>query len=116
MRLCPPTPVPAVAEPSVRVFEQPKQRGMRFRYKCEGRSAGSIPGENSSDNNRTFPSLEVGASPLTSASADPAPDLQATFSSPADHELQWEGEGQSSPGDQERTVSAASARPGRQRL
>ncbi|XP_072437091.1 proto-oncogene c-Rel isoform X3 [Chiloscyllium punctatum] len=46
-------------EPSVEIVEQPKQRGMRFRYKCEGRSAGSIPGENSTDNNRTYPSIQV---------------------------------------------------------
>ncbi|KAF7219796.1 proto-oncogene c-Rel [Nothobranchius furzeri] len=48
-----------MAEPAVRIFEQPKQRGMRFRYKCEGRSAGSIPGEKSSDNNRTYPSVQI---------------------------------------------------------
>ncbi|KAM6916254.1 LOW QUALITY PROTEIN: proto-oncogene c-Rel [Xenentodon cancila] len=48
-----------LAEPAVQIFEQPKQRGMRFRYKCEGRSAGSIPGEKSSDNNRTYPSLQI---------------------------------------------------------
>ncbi|KAG7999895.1 Proto-oncogene c-Rel [Nibea albiflora] len=48
-----------VAEPEIQIFEQPKQRGMRFRYKCEGRSAGSIPGEKSSDNNRTYPSLQI---------------------------------------------------------
>ncbi|XP_028323924.1 proto-oncogene c-Rel isoform X2 [Gouania willdenowi] len=47
------------AEPSVQIFEQPKQRGMRFRYKVEGRSAGSIPGEKSSDNNRSYPSLQI---------------------------------------------------------
>ncbi|XP_038593630.1 proto-oncogene c-Rel [Micropterus salmoides] len=46
-------------EPEIQIFEQPKQRGMRFRYKCEGRSAGSIPGEKSSDNNRTYPSLQI---------------------------------------------------------
>ncbi|XP_011601146.2 proto-oncogene c-Rel-like [Takifugu rubripes] len=46
-------------QPEIQIFEQPKQRGMRFRYKCEGRSAGSIPGENSSDNNRTYPSLQI---------------------------------------------------------
>uniref|UniRef100_A0A4W4GHW7 RHD domain-containing protein n=1 Tax=Electrophorus electricus TaxID=8005 RepID=A0A4W4GHW7_ELEEL len=45
--------------PCVQIFEQPKQRGMRFRYKCEGRSAGSIPGERSSDNNRTYPSIQI---------------------------------------------------------
>ncbi|XP_062256948.1 proto-oncogene c-Rel [Platichthys flesus] len=48
-----------MAEPAVQIFEQPRQRGMRFRYKCEGRSAGSIPGENCSDNNRTYPSLQI---------------------------------------------------------
>uniref|UniRef100_A0A8D0L5T2 REL proto-oncogene, NF-kB subunit n=1 Tax=Sphenodon punctatus TaxID=8508 RepID=A0A8D0L5T2_SPHPU len=46
-------------EPYVEIFEQPRQRGMRFRYKCEGRSAGSIPGEHSTDNNRTFPSIQI---------------------------------------------------------
>ncbi|XP_048456939.1 proto-oncogene c-Rel-like [Rhincodon typus] len=46
-------------EPYVEIVEQPKQRGMRFRYKCEGRSAGSIPGEHSTDNNRTYPSIQV---------------------------------------------------------
>ncbi|XP_028278604.1 proto-oncogene c-Rel isoform X2 [Parambassis ranga] len=48
-----------VAQPEIQIFEQPKQRGMRFRYKCEGRSAGSIPGEKSSDNNRTYPSVQI---------------------------------------------------------
>ncbi|XP_015218337.1 proto-oncogene c-Rel isoform X3 [Lepisosteus oculatus] len=32
---------------------------MRFRYKCEGRSAGSIPGERSTDNNRSYPSIQI---------------------------------------------------------
>ncbi|XP_067278343.1 proto-oncogene c-Rel [Pseudorasbora parva] len=48
-----------MGEPCAQIFEQPKQRGMRFRYKCEGRSAGSIPGERSSDNNRTYPSIQI---------------------------------------------------------
>uniref|UniRef100_A0A8C0GL33 REL proto-onco, NF-kB subunit n=1 Tax=Chelonoidis abingdonii TaxID=106734 RepID=A0A8C0GL33_CHEAB len=46
-------------EPCVEIFEQPRQRGMRFRYKCEGRSAGSIPGECSTDSNKTYPTVEV---------------------------------------------------------
>ncbi|XP_051868609.1 proto-oncogene c-Rel-like [Pristis pectinata] len=50
---------PLQGEPYVEIVEQPKQRGMRFRYKCEGRSAGSIPGEHSMDNNRTYPSIRV---------------------------------------------------------
>ncbi|XP_072565642.1 proto-oncogene c-Rel isoform X2 [Paramormyrops kingsleyae] len=48
-----------VGEPHVQIFEEPKQRGMRFRYKCEGRSAGSIPGERSTDSNRTYPSIQI---------------------------------------------------------
>ncbi|XP_077189195.1 proto-oncogene c-Rel isoform X2 [Paroedura picta] len=32
---------------------------MRFRYQCEGRSAGSIPGERSTDINRTFPAIQI---------------------------------------------------------
>uniref|UniRef100_A0A8C8VEE0 REL proto-oncogene, NF-kB subunit n=1 Tax=Pelusios castaneus TaxID=367368 RepID=A0A8C8VEE0_9SAUR len=47
------------SEPCVEIFEQPRQRGMRFRYKCEGRSAGSIPGERSTDSNKTYPSIEI---------------------------------------------------------
>ncbi|XP_044284598.1 proto-oncogene c-Rel [Varanus komodoensis] len=46
-------------EPYIEICEQPRQRGMRFRYKCEGRSAGSIPGERSTDINRTFPSIQI---------------------------------------------------------
>ncbi|XP_071457702.1 proto-oncogene c-Rel isoform X3 [Marmota flaviventris] len=45
--------------PYIKIIEQPRQRGMRFRYKCEGRSAGSIPGEHSTENNRTFPSIQI---------------------------------------------------------
>ncbi|XP_035577553.1 proto-oncogene c-Rel isoform X3 [Canis lupus dingo] len=45
--------------PCIEIIEQPRQRGMRFRYKCEGRSAGSIPGEHSTDNNRTYPSIQI---------------------------------------------------------
>uniref|UniRef100_A0A8C2SPZ4 RELA proto-onco, NF-kB subunit n=1 Tax=Coturnix japonica TaxID=93934 RepID=A0A8C2SPZ4_COTJA len=51
---------PAVGPaPYVEILEQPKQRGMRFRYKCEGRSAGSIPGEHSTDSARTHPTIRV---------------------------------------------------------
>ncbi|XP_068164034.1 LOW QUALITY PROTEIN: transcription factor p65 [Antennarius striatus] len=47
------------ANPFVEIIEQPKQRGMRFRYKCEGRSAGSIPGEKSNDTTKTHPAIKV---------------------------------------------------------
>nr|2O61_A Chain A, Transcription factor p65/Interferon regulatory factor 7/Interferon regulatory factor 3 fusion protein [Homo sapiens] len=43
----------------VEIIEQPKQRGMRFRYKCEGRSAGSIPGERSTDTTKTHPTIKI---------------------------------------------------------
>ena len=45
------------------IIEQPKQRGMRFRYKCEGRSAGSIPGERSTDTTKTHPTIKVSRAP-----------------------------------------------------
>ncbi|XP_068115637.1 transcription factor p65 isoform X2 [Hyperolius riggenbachi] len=45
--------------PNVEIIEQPKQRGMRFRYKCEGRSAGSIPGERSTDTTKTHPTIKI---------------------------------------------------------
>ncbi|XP_059728274.1 transcription factor p65 [Haemorhous mexicanus] len=47
------------AAPFVEILEQPKQRGMRFRYKCEGRSAGSIPGEHSTESTKTHPTIRV---------------------------------------------------------
>ncbi|KAJ8350591.1 hypothetical protein SKAU_G00257210 [Synaphobranchus kaupii] len=45
--------------PYLEIIEQPKQRGMRFRYKCEGRSAGSIPGEKSNETTKTHPAIKV---------------------------------------------------------
>nr|ABL63469.1 NF-kappa B [Pinctada fucata] len=41
------------------IMEQPKQRGLRFRYECEGRSAGSIPGESSTNEKKTFPTIKI---------------------------------------------------------
>ncbi|XP_030073355.1 transcription factor RelB isoform X2 [Microcaecilia unicolor] len=46
-------------KPELKIIEQPKQRGMRFRYVCEGRSAGSILGENSTDQSKIMPAIEV---------------------------------------------------------
>jgi Rel/ankyrin family protein len=43
----------------VRMLEQPASKGLRFRYECEGRSAGSIPGSASTQDNRTFPTIQV---------------------------------------------------------
>lgn len=47
-------------KPKLVVVEEPKDRGMRFRYQCEGRSAGSIMGASSTDSNKTQPTIEVG--------------------------------------------------------
>ncbi|XP_067307217.1 transcription factor RelB [Pseudorasbora parva] len=46
-------------KPELVVVEQPKERGMRFRYECEGRSAGSILGASSTDTNKTLPAIEI---------------------------------------------------------
>lgn len=48
-------------KPKLVVLEEPKERGMRFRYECEGRSAGSILGTSSTDTNKTQPAIEVDA-------------------------------------------------------
>lgn len=45
--------------PTLVIVEEPKDRGMRFRYECEGRSAGSILGASSTDSNKTQPAIEV---------------------------------------------------------
>lgn len=41
----------------VEITEQPASKALRFRYECEGRSAGSIPGVNSTPENKTYPSI-----------------------------------------------------------
>ncbi|XP_044255724.1 embryonic polarity protein dorsal-like isoform X2 [Tribolium madens] len=43
----------------VKIIEQPASKALRFRYECEGRSAGSIPGASSTPENKTFPSIQV---------------------------------------------------------
>ncbi|XP_033832382.1 transcription factor RelB isoform X1 [Periophthalmus magnuspinnatus] len=45
--------------PTLVVVEEPKDRGMRFRYECEGRSAGSILGASSSESSKTQPAIEI---------------------------------------------------------
>ena len=41
------------------IIEQPASKALRFRYECEGRSAGSIPGVNSTPENKTYPTVQV---------------------------------------------------------
>ena len=43
----------------VKIVEQPASKGLRFRYECEGRSAGSIPGASTSVEHKTFPTIQV---------------------------------------------------------
>uniref|UniRef100_A0A8C0AKL4 Transcription factor RelB n=1 Tax=Bos mutus grunniens TaxID=30521 RepID=A0A8C0AKL4_BOSMU len=57
-RLVPPA-AGAGPRPHLVITEQPKQRGMRFRYECEGRSAGSILGESSTEASKTLPAIEL---------------------------------------------------------
>nr|P51509.2 RecName: Full=Transcription factor RelB homolog [Gallus gallus] len=45
--------------PRLIITEQPKKTGMRFRYECEGRSAGSILGESSTEASKTLPAIEL---------------------------------------------------------
>ncbi|XP_031634874.1 embryonic polarity protein dorsal isoform X2 [Contarinia nasturtii] len=43
----------------VKIIEQPAPKALRFRYECEGRSAGSIPGANSTPDNKAYPGIQV---------------------------------------------------------
>ncbi|XP_075974644.1 transcription factor p65-like isoform X2 [Anticarsia gemmatalis] len=45
--------------PYVRIIEQPASKALRFRYECEGRSAGSIPGVSSTSENKTYPTIKI---------------------------------------------------------
>ncbi|XP_064548565.1 dorsal-related immunity factor Dif isoform X3 [Drosophila montana] len=56
--------VPAAApaaqrRPYIRIVEEPTNKIIRFRYKCEGRTAGSIAGMNSTPEAKTFPTIEI---------------------------------------------------------
>jgi Rel/ankyrin family protein len=52
------SPAEAMA-PYVIIEEQPAPKALRFRYECEGRSAGAIPGSNSTTENKTYPTIKV---------------------------------------------------------
>lgn len=45
--------------PYIKIIEQPASKALRFRYECEGRSAGSIPGVNSTPETKTFPTIQI---------------------------------------------------------
>lgn len=43
----------------IEIVEQPAEKNARFRYSCEGRSAGSILGVKTSVEKRTYPAIRV---------------------------------------------------------
>ncbi|KAJ8398927.1 hypothetical protein AAFF_G00418350 [Aldrovandia affinis] len=45
--------------PYLQITEQPKQRGFRFRYGCEGPSHGGLPGASSEKNKKSYPQVKV---------------------------------------------------------
>ena len=45
--------------PYTKILEQPAENKLRFRYECEGRSAGSLHGVNYTNDNRSYPRIQV---------------------------------------------------------
>ncbi|XP_075716736.1 nuclear factor NF-kappa-B p105 subunit [Rhinoderma darwinii] len=45
--------------PYLEIVEQPKQRGFRFRYVCEGPSHGGLPGASSEKNKKSYPQIKI---------------------------------------------------------
>ncbi|RXM29781.1 Nuclear factor NF-kappa-B p100 subunit [Acipenser ruthenus] len=45
--------------PYLSIIEEPKQRGFRFRYECEGPSHGGLPGASSEKNKKTYPTVKI---------------------------------------------------------
>ncbi|XP_054647372.1 nuclear factor NF-kappa-B p105 subunit [Dunckerocampus dactyliophorus] len=45
--------------PFLHILEQPKQRGFRFRYGCEGPSHGGLPGASSEKTKKTYPAVKI---------------------------------------------------------
>ncbi|KFQ14452.1 Nuclear factor NF-kappa-B p100 subunit, partial [Leptosomus discolor] len=48
-----------VEGPYLVIIEQPKQRGFRFRYGCEGPSHGGLPGASSEKGRKTYPTVKI---------------------------------------------------------
>ncbi|KAL6475965.1 hypothetical protein MHYP_G00144640 [Metynnis hypsauchen] len=55
----PHTNTPRIDGPCLQIIEQPKQRGFRFRYGCEGPSHGGLPGASSEKNRKTYPQVKI---------------------------------------------------------
>lgn len=43
----------------VKILEQPASNKLRFRYECEGRSAGALQGASSTNDNKTYPTIQI---------------------------------------------------------
>lgn len=48
-----------VEQPKLAIIEQPKMRGYRFRYQCEGDSHGGLQGKNSNQGHKSYPSVKL---------------------------------------------------------
>ncbi|XP_066240806.1 nuclear factor NF-kappa-B p105 subunit isoform X3 [Saccopteryx leptura] len=55
----PEMPLPTADGPYLQIVEQPKQRGFRFRYVCEGPSHGGLPGASSEKNKKSYPQVKI---------------------------------------------------------
>lgn len=55
----PEMPLPTADGPYLQILEQPKQRGFRFRYVCEGPSHGGLPGASSEKNKKSYPQVKI---------------------------------------------------------
>ena len=49
----------ALKNVQVRIIEEPAENKHRFRYKSEGRATGTLLGENSTDEIKTYPRLQI---------------------------------------------------------
>ena len=45
--------------PYLKILEQPRSEGFRFRYECEGRPSGSIVGEKTTETDIVYPKIKV---------------------------------------------------------
>ncbi|KAJ8015740.1 hypothetical protein DPEC_G00029290 [Dallia pectoralis] len=52
-------PIRTADGPYLQITEQPKQRGFRFRYGCEGPSHGGLPGASSEKSRKSYPQVKI---------------------------------------------------------
>lgn len=54
-----PADAPEQLKPRIRILEQPKSNSLRFRYQCEGRGAGALQGQSSTQDRKTYPKIQI---------------------------------------------------------